>query len=80
MNLNVVVPKQNSNAIQETTLFDVKRHFRTFAHFLGSGQNISQAIQLDNDSLGFLGLQYVSAKWSNGTKLIQQSDLLDIAP
>jgi hypothetical protein len=72
------VALQIFDAIQATTLFDVKGNFLQFAHFLGSDRHISQAIQHDQDGLGILVLQQ-SAQRSDGTELAQQIDLLDIS-
>ncbi len=57
MNLIVFVALQILDAIQATTLFDVKASILQFAHFLGYGQNFSQTVQHDRDSLAiFLDL------------------------
>ncbi len=51
-NLIIVVEiMQKFDAIQDITLFDVKGNILQIAHCFGCGQNISQAIQQDRDSL-----------------------------
>jgi hypothetical protein len=47
IDFKIVVALQIFDTIQATTLFEVKGNFLQFAHFLGSGKNISQAIQHD---------------------------------